>query len=244
MSFLDHLEELRQRLFYAVLSILIAFGVAFYFHERIYEFFAEPITGALKDLGLGEKLIYTNPMQPFNVYLKISFVGAIFLASPLIFWQLWLFISPGLYRNEKKYVFPFVTLTSTLFVSGSYFAYKLAFPPVFRFLFTFGEQFQPMIHIDEYFGLATTLLLGMGLVFEIPVLVLILSIFGIVTPKLLLKNIRYAMLIIAVITAALAPTPDVTTLLLFFFPMVGLYFLSIGLSWLVHKKKKSSAEVE
>ena len=242
MSFLEHLEELRQRLLYAVLSIVVAFFFCFYFHEQIYDFLAAPITGSLRDLDLGDKLVYTNPMQPFNVYLKISLVASLFLASPLILWQLWLFISPGLYRHEKKYVLPFVTLTTLLFISGGYFAYRVALPPVFQFLLKFGHKFLPFITIDEYFNITTTLLVGMGLVFELPIVIVLLSLFGMVTPKFLLKNFRYAILIIAILAAALAPTPDWMTLMLFSLPMVGLYFLSIGLCYLVQLRKKSSQE--
>ncbi len=245
MSFLEHLDELRQRLVFAVLSIIVVFFACFYFHEHIYDFLAVPVTKALRSFNPEyDRLVYTNPMEPFNIYLKVSFVAAIFASSPLILWQLWLFISPGLYRHEKRYVLPFVTLTSALFMSGGYFAYRVVLPPVFQFLFEFGGDFQPFIHINEYFSLASTLLVGMGLVFELPVIILILSIFGIVTPRFLLKNIRYAILIIAILAAALAPTPDWVTLMLFSLPMLGLYFLSIGLCFLVQlrRKKKSSQE--
>ena len=245
MSFLEHLEELRQRLVYAVLWVVVAFLFCFYFHEQIYDYLAIPVTEALRSFNPEfERLVYTNPMEPFNIYLKVSFVAAIFVSSPMILYQLWLFISPGLYRHEKRYVLPFVTLTSGLFMSGGYFAYRVVLPPVFQFLFEFGGDFQPFIHINEYFSLASTLLVGMGLVFELPVIILILSIFGIVTPRFLLKNIRYAILIIAILAAALAPTPDWVTLMLFSLPMLGLYFLSIGLCFLVQlrRKKKSSQE--
>ena len=158
--------------------------------------------------------------------------------SPLSFLQVWLFISPGLYRHEKRYVWPFVLLTSGLFITGGLFAHRMAFPAALKFLVVFGHNFQPFITINEYWNLATTLLLGVGLVFELPVIILLLSIFGIVTPKFLLKHIRYAILITAVIAAAIAPTPDWTTLFMFWIPMVGLYILSIGLCWLVVLKKK------
>ena len=244
MSFLEHLEELRQRLVYAVLSVVVAFLFCFYFHEQIYDFLAVPVTDALRSFNPEyDRLVYTNPMEPFNIYLKISFVAAIFVSSPLILWQLWLFVSPGLYRHEKRYVLPFITLTSGLFMAGGYFAYRVILPPVLKFLLEFGGEFQPFIHINEYFSLASTMLVGMGLVFELPVIILILSIFGIVTPGLLLRNIRYAILIIAILAAALAPTPDWVTLLLFSLPMLALYFLSIGLCFLVQlRRKKSSRE--
>lgn len=237
MSFLEHLEELRQRLLRSIISVLVGFGVCFAFHDAIYGYLALPLTQTLHSLGLPEKLVYHNPTDPFNLYVKLSIIGGLFLASPFILWQIWLFISPGLYRHEKRYVWPFVLLTSSLFIAGGLFAYKMAFPAALKFLLEFGHKFTPLIEINEYWSLAMTLVVGVGLVFELPVIILLLSIFGIVTPKFLLKHIRYAVLITAVVAAALAPTPDLTTLFLFWIPMVGLYVLSIGLSWLVYLRK-------
>ncbi len=238
MTFLEHLEELRGRLLHSVASIVVGFCICFYFRDAIYAYLALPLTSTLKSLHLPDKLVYTNPTDPFNLYIKISIIAGIFLASPYILWQIWLFISPGLFRHEKRYIWPFVVLTSSLFISGGFFAYKMAFPAALRFLVVFGHEFQPMVTINEYWSLAMTLILGVGLVFELPVVILLLSIFGIVTPKFLLKHIRYAILITAVAAAALAPTPDWTTLFMFWIPMVGLYVFSIGLSWLVQLRKK------
>jgi sec-independent protein translocase protein TatC len=237
MSFLEHLEELRQRLIRSVVAIFLGFGVCFYYSDKIYGFLARPLTDTLKSLGMPEKLTYLNPTDPFNLYIKLSMVAGLFLASPYVLWQLWLFISPGLYRHEKRYVWPFVLLTSSLFFAGGFFAFRLAFPAALRFLLEFGHRFSPMITITEYWNLALTIIVGVGLVFEMPVVILLLSIFGIVTPRFLLKHIRYAILITAVVAAALAPTPDWTTLFMFWIPMVGLYVFSIGLSWLVYLKK-------
>ncbi len=165
-------------------------------------------------------------------------MGGIFLASPYVLFQLWLFISPGLYRNEKKYIWPFVLLTSGLFMSGGFFAYKLALPKAFRFLLEFAKQFQPMVTINEYWDLAISIVVAVGLVFELPVVILLLSVFGIVTPKFLLKNFRYAVLLTAVVAAAVVPTNDMATIFVVWIPLLGLYILSIGLSWLVYLKKK------
>jgi sec-independent protein translocase protein TatC len=244
MSFFEHLEELRQRLIHSIIALLVAFGVCFYFSDEIYGYLARPLTDTLRSLNLPDKLVYTNPTDPFNLYIKLSIMAGLFLASPYILYQLWLFISPGLYRHEKRYVWPFVTLTSALFISGGYFAYKLAFPAALRFLITFGGRFSPFITIDKYFSLASTIIVGVGLVFEMPVIILLLSVFGIVTPKFLLKNIRYAVLATAVVAAAIAPTPDWTTLFMFWIPMVGLYFISIGLSWIVYLQKKRKKKHE
>jgi sec-independent protein translocase protein TatC len=238
MSFLEHLEELRQRLIRCVLGIVVGFGVCFYFSDQIYGYLARPLTDTLHALKMSEKLVYTNPTDPFNLYIKLAIVAGLFLSSPYILWQVWLFISPGLYRHEKRYVWPFVILSSSLFISGGFFAYKLAFPAALKFLVEFGKRFQPMISINEYWNLALTIIVGVGLVFELPVIILILSIFGIVTPRFLLRHIRYAVLITAVVAAAIAPTPDWTTLFMFWIPMVGLYVVSIGVSWVVYLKKK------
>ena len=238
MSFLEHLEELRQRLVRSAISVFAGFLICFYFSDNIYGLLAKPLTDTLKSLHMADKLVYTNPVDPFNLYIKLSIVGGIFLASPYILLQLWLFISPGLYRHEKRYIWPFVGLTSGLFFTGGFFAYKFAFPAALKFLLEFGNRFTPMITIHEYWGLALTIILGVGIVFELPVVILLLSIFGIVTPRFLIKNMRYAVIITAVLAAALAPTPDWTTLFMFWMPLVGLYILSIGLSWLVYRRKK------
>ncbi len=244
MSFLEHLEELRQRLLRSIYSIVIGTGICFYFRDAIYAYLARPLTDALHTLNLPEKLVYTNPVDPFNLYIKISIMAGIFLASPFILWQFWLFISPGLYRNEKKYVWPFVFLTSGLFISGGFFAYKLALPKALEFLVEFGRQFQPMVTINEYWDLAMSIMLGVGVVFELPVVILLLSIFGIVTPKFLLKNFRYAVLITAVVAAAIVPTNDMASIFVVWIPLVGLYVISIGLSWLVYLKKRKKKDAQ
>ena len=242
MSFFEHLEELRQRILRAILGLLVATAVCFYFSDQIYAWLSLPLTQTLRELGQPDKLIYTNPIDPFNLYIKLSLVAGIFLASPYILYQVWLFISPGLYRHEKRYVFPFVALTSGLFITGGLFAYKLAFPPALKFLVQFGHQFEARITIDAYLKLVTTIMVGVGLVFELPVIILLLSIFGVVTPKFLIKNMRYAILITAVLAAAIAPTPDLATVFILWIPMVALYIISIGLSWIVYLKKKKARQ--
>jgi sec-independent protein translocase protein TatC len=238
MSFLEHLEELRKRLLRSVYSIFIGAGICFYFRESIYDYLAKPITSTMHELHLPEQLGYLNPVDPFNLYIKISIMAGIFLASPYILWQLWLFISPGLYRNEKKYVWPFVFLTSGLFMSGGYFAWRLALPKAMRFLVDFAGHFQPMVTINEYFDLAITLIVAVGVVFELPAVILVLSVFGIVTPKFLIKNFRYAVLGTAILAAGIVPSNDMASIFVVWIPLVGLYVLSIGLSWLVYLKKK------
>lgn len=238
MSFLAHLEELRQRLLRSIIGILVATAICFYFRDTIYAYLAMPLTNTLRELHLTAKLAYLNPVDPFNLYIKMSLIAGLFLASPFVLWQIWLFISPGLYRHEKRYVWPFVLLTSSLFIAGGLFAYKLALPKALYFLVEFGRQFQPVVTINEYWDLAFSIMLAVGLVFELPVVVLILSVFGMITPKFLLKNIRYAILLTAIVAAAIVPSNDFASVFVVWIPLVGLYLLSIGLSWLVQFRRR------
>jgi sec-independent protein translocase protein TatC len=244
MSFLEHLEELRKRLLRSVYSIIVGTGICFYFRERIIDYLNLPITGALRAVGQSPTLKYHNPVDPFNLYIKISIMAGIFLASPYILWQLWLFISPGLYRHEKRYVWPFVSLTSGLFISGGFFAYKLALPKALLFLFQFAGHFEAMVTINEYYDLSMSIIVAVGVVFELPAVILVLSIFGIVTPKFLLKNFRYAVLITAVLAAGIVPSNDMASIFVVWIPLVGLYILSIGLSWLVYFSKNRKRKRE
>lgn len=238
MSFLEHLEELRQRLLRSIISIVIATGICFFYADEIYGYLARPMTATLQALGHSSELVYTNPVDPFNLYIKLSIVAGLFVASPYVLLQIWLFISPGLYRHEKRYVLPFVFLTSGLFITGGFFAYKLAFPAALRFLVGYAHRFQPMVTINEYMDLLMTIMVGVGLVFELPVVILLLSIFGIVTPKFLIKNFRYAVLITAILAAGIIPSNDLASIFVVWIPLVGLYVMSIGLSWLVWLQKK------
>ena len=239
MSFLEHLEELRKRLLHSIYAIVIAAGVSFIFADHIYGYLEKPLTDTLIQLHLSTtKLAYSNPVDPLNLYIKLALISGLFFASPYVLLQLWLFISPGLYRNEKRYIWPFVLLTSGLFIFGGFFAYRLAFPPALKFLISYGQRFTPVIMINEYWDLLTTVMLACGVVFELPVLILVLSLFGIVTPKFLIKNFRYAILITAILAAAIIPSNDPMSLFIVWIPLVGLYVLSIGLSWLVYFKKR------
>ncbi len=238
MTFLEHLEELRKRLLHSVVSIAIGACICFYFRDNIYGYLARPLTDALHSFGLPDKLGYLNPVDPFNLYLKLSIMAGLFLASPYVLFQIWLFISPGLYRHEKRYIWPFVILTSGLFITGGFFAYKLALPAALKFLVGFAQQFQPLVTINEYWDLAMSIMVGVGAVFELPVVILVLSVFGIVTPKFLLKNFRYAVLVTAVLAAGIVPSNDMASVFVVWIPLVGLYVFSIGLSWLVYQRKK------
>jgi sec-independent protein translocase protein TatC len=239
MSLLEHLQELRKRLIYSFLSIAVGFGVAYGFHDRISALMIAPITKALTAHHLPAKLVYLNPMDGFNFYLKIGLFGGIILASPFILYQVWLFIAPGLYQNEKRYVVPFMAATVGLFLAGAYFGYQFVYPGALEFLIGYSKQFTPMVTISEYMELFSTVILGLGIVFELPILVFFLALFGIVSPKWLWKNIRYAILVIFIIAGIITPTPDPLSMCIFATPMLLLYFISIGVAHMVHPDRRN-----
>ncbi|HEY6766415.1 MAG TPA: twin-arginine translocase subunit TatC [Candidatus Sulfotelmatobacter sp.] len=238
MGFLDHLEELRKRLVYSIIAVGVGFGACWWKVEKIYEVMQRPIMDVLRANGLSEKLVYLNPTEPFNLYLKIAALAGLFLTSPFVLYQVWMFISPGLYRNEKRYVVPFMTSTIFLFTAGGYFGYKIVYPRALGFLVHFGRQFQPMITIGEYTNLFLSIILGMGLIFEMPILVFFLALMGMITAGFMWKNFRYAILVIFVIAAIVTPTPDIVNMCVFAAPMIVLYVLSIGVAWIVHPKQR------
>ncbi|MFZ1006184.1 MAG: twin-arginine translocase subunit TatC [Candidatus Sulfotelmatobacter sp.] len=238
MGFLDHLEELRRRLVYSIAAVAVGFFACWWKVESIYEIMQRPIMDVLKANGMAEKLVYLNPTEPFNLYLKIAALAGLFLTSPFVLYQVWMFISPGLYRNEKRYVVPFMVSTIALFMTGGYFGYKIVYPRALEFLIHFGRQFQPMITIGEYTSLFLSIILGMGLIFEMPILIFFLALMGIVSAGFMWKNFRYAILICFVIAAIVTPTPDILNMCIFAAPMIALYAISIGIAWLVHPKQR------
>ena len=238
MGFLEHLEELRRRIIYSLIAMAVGFFACWGYAEKIYEIMQRPIMVALQRNGMSEKLVYLNPTEPFNMYLKVAFLAGLFVTSPFILYQVWAFISPGLYRNEKRYVVPFMVSTVSLFVAGGYFGYKLVYPQALEFLIGYGKQFQPMITIGEYTDLFLTIIIGMGVIFEMPILVFFLSLMGIVTAGWMWRNLRYSILVIFIIAAILTPTTDILNMCIFAAPMIGLYLFSIAIAWLVHPKQR------
>src|SRR5690349_14088704 len=240
MGFLDHLEELRRRIIYSIISVAVGFCICWWKVERIYDVMQRPIMDALKSNGMAEKLVYLNPTEPFNLYLKIAALAGLFLTSPFVLYQVWMFISPGLYRKEKKYVVPFMVSTITLFAAGGYFGYKIVYPAALTFLINFGKQFQPMITIGEYTSLFLSIILGMGLIFEMPILVFFQTLMGIISAGVMWKNFRYSILVIFIIAAIVTPTTDILNMCIFAAPMTAEYALSIGGAWLVHPKQRKA----
>jgi sec-independent protein translocase protein TatC len=244
MSLIEHLEELRRRLIHSAVYLIIGFCIAYGFHDRISALMMEPITIALTKHHQIPKLGYLNPIDPFNFYLKLAFIGGAILASPFVLFQVWLFISPGLYRNEKRYVLPFMAATVGLFLAGAYFGFHYVYPGALDFLLGYGSQFTPMVTISEYCDLFMTVILGLGASFELPILIFFLALFGIVNARWLWKNIKYAILIIVIIAAAITPTPDPFQVLVFATPMLGLYLLGILVAYLVHPSRRDRKKQE
>ena len=239
MGFLDHLEELRKRIVRSAIAVAAGAGACWGFRVRIYELMQRPIVRVLHEKNLPEKLVYLNPVDPFNSYLKIALLAGLFLTSPIVLYQVWMFISPGLYRHEKRYVMPFMASTITLFTLGGYFGYRVAYPMALDFFIgKFNGQFQPMITINEYTQLFLSIVVGMGLIFEMPILVFFLAFMGIMTPRFMIKNFRYAILVIFILAAIVTPTPDIVNMCVFAAPMLGLYALSIGVAYLVHPEQR------
>jgi sec-independent protein translocase protein TatC len=197
----------------------------------------QPVIGALRHHGISGGLVYLNPTEPFNLYLYVALVGGLFAASPFVFYQLWLFIAPGLYRREKRYVLPFLLSTVGLFIAGGLFGYKMVYPASLEFLIGYGQRFQPMITIGEYTRLFVTIIVGLGLIFEMPILVFFLALMRLITARWMWRNVRYSILVIFIVAAIVTPTADVLNMCLFAAPMVALYAISIGVAWLVNSKR-------
>jgi sec-independent protein translocase protein TatC len=243
MPFLAHLEELRKRIIFSVVGVLVGFLSSWSYADRIFGLVQQPLIQALRHHGLGGGLVYLNPTEPFNLYLEIGLFAGLFAASPFVFYQLWLFIAPGLYRSEKRYVLPFLIGTVGLFLAGGFFGYKMIYPASLDFLIGYGDRFQPMITIGEYTKLFLTIIVGLGLIFEMPILVFFLALMRLVTARWMWRNLRYAILAIVVVAAIVTPTADILNMCLFAAPMLALYAISMGVAWLVTSMRRRRATV-
>jgi sec-independent protein translocase protein TatC len=236
MSFLEHLEELRTRIIRALMGVAVAFALSLVFTNDLWSFVCQPAVTALKNLGYRPFLVQITPMESFNViWVKLPILCAIFMSSPWILYQVWAFIAPGLYKKERRWAVPFVLTSAGLFIAGGLFAYFVAFRFGLTFLLSIGRgnYVEPMVSITEYFDLFVNVIMGVGLVFELPVLIFFLTLLRIVTPKFLLNNSRYAILIIFVLAAIVTPTPDVFNLMLFAAPMCLLFYVGIFAGYLL-----------
>jgi len=237
MSLMEHLDELRKRLIAAVLWLLGGVGIASIFHDRLLNYIQKP----LFDSGL--KMTQTHPTDAIEFLIKTSLVAGAIIASPFILYQLWLFISPGMYSHEKKYVFPFMGTTVGLFLGGAWFGYRWVLPDAIRVLVLgFGKDFNHMITIDDYTGFFLAVILGLGVCFELPILMFFLALFGIVDHKFFMKQWRYAILIIFLIAALICPLPDPIGMFLFASPMLLLYVVGVFAAYFVHPSRRKAKE--
>ena len=233
MPFLDHLEELRWRLIKSIASVLIGAVISFYFIDQIIEFLVQP-TEALKN-SMDLQVLKVQGM--FMIKWSIALFGGIIISIPVLTFQIWKFVAPGLYIDEKKYIIPLIIFTFLSFLCGLIFAYMIVIPFSLSFFTSIGfEGIQNNFSINYYFSFITWLMVGSGLIFELPVIVFILSIIGLLTPAFMRHYRRYAIVVILVLSAFITP-PDPISLILMSIPLLILYEISIGVSWLVNRKK-------
>jgi len=238
MPFTHHLEELKTRLTRILIAIGVGFIICYFFKEKLFRVLTLPLIAVLPDEG---SMIFTGLPEAFFTYLKVSVLGSIFLTSPYILYQLWKFVSPGLYKSEKKHVIPFVTFSTIFFVGGSLFAYYIVFPFGFKFFVAFGSDFiRPMLSLKEYLSFSMKLLIAFGVIFELPIFMFFLAKMGVVDSRTLTKKRKYAILLVF-ITAALFTPPDVVTQGLMALPLMLLYEISI---WVVRLGEKKSVHKE
>jgi sec-independent protein translocase protein TatC len=244
MSFVMHLEELRSRMIKCAIAVAVGFVVCYAFKEKVLEWLMQPLLQSLP-AGQSQKLIYTSPAEAFFTYLKVSFIGGAMLSVPVMFYQLWRFIAPGLYSTEKRYVLPIVFLSTFFFVGGALFGYFFVFPTGFQFFTSFANEYiAPLITTKEYLSFILQLLLGFGVIFEMPIFVFFLAKLGLVSAQFLKKQRRYAIIIIFIIAAALTPGPDIFSQIMMATPMLVLYEVSVWIAYVFGRKKSEDAAAE
>jgi sec-independent protein translocase protein TatC len=246
MSFFEHLVDLRKRLVNSLIAVGIGMVIGLSISKHCVNYIVEPMQKALRANHLDDKLYYTSPAGYISLVINLGLYLGIVFAMPFVLFQIWQFVAPGLYKHERRAAGGFIVSSMLLFLCGIAFAYFILMPQMLNFLigFAYDGPVKPLISINEYFSLILIVLLGLGIIFELPVLIFILSLFGIVTPKFLLRNFRYAMLIITVAAAIITPTPDATTMLVFMAPMIVLYFVGVFVSYAVIRRKRARALAE
>lgn len=233
MSLLEHLEELRKRIIHCVAYLLVGFVIAYLFKEHLYGIIQAPLD------QLHIPLNFTHPTDGLTIYLKTAFAGGAILSSPFILYQVWLFISPGMYKQERRFVWPFMLATVSLFLAGAWFGYHWVLPGAIKILvLDFGRQFHPVLTIEDYTAFFLSIILGLGIAFELPILMFFLSYFGIVEAKFLLRHFKYGLLIIFIVAGIICPLPDPFGMCLFACPLIALYLLGVGAAFLAHPSRR------
>jgi sec-independent protein translocase protein TatC len=233
MSILDHLDELRSRLFRAAIAYVVAISLCWAVSDKVLSFLLRPIREHLFE---GDDITFINITEPFMIYVKASALIAVFVAAPYILYQLWCFVAPGLYKRERRMALPFLFFGSLFFLGGGAFGYYAAVPQAASWLIDLGSGYRASITLSSAFTFESRIILAMGLVFEMPIMIFFMARLGLVTPQFLLRNFKVAVLIIAVLAAVLTPTGDMVTMSFFVGPMVLLYLLGVGLAFLAMPK--------
>jgi sec-independent protein translocase protein TatC len=237
MSFLEHLEELRKRLMRAVLAIAVAFLLALAGARRILDFLFRPIERLLGT----DRPVFLDLTEPFFLYMKVAFLAALFVAAPVVLYQAWAFITPGLYPRERRYALPFVFFATVFFIAGGAFGYYVAFPAACRFFLVVAAGFEPSLRISSLFSFESKMILAMALVFELPTVIYFLSRLGIVTAPFLWHQFKYAVLIAFILAAVITPTPDMITQCIFAIPMIVLYLIGILVAYVFGRERAPRA---
>jgi sec-independent protein translocase protein TatC len=236
MTIWEHLDELRRRLIISFCTLAAGFVVSWFFRERLFDVVQAPF---LKFVEKGDRLSFISLTEPFLMYMKLSALSSLVFTSPIIITELWLFISPGLYRNERRYALPFIFFSTFFFLSGCLFAYKYVFPFACGYFLQVGSQFKQEVRVNDYFSLFSKLIIAIGLIFETPILAFFLARLGLIDHRFLLSKLKYAVLAIFVIAAVITPTPDMVTQTILAVPMLGLYVVSILIVWIFGKRKNA-----
>ena len=240
MSFLEHLDEPRKRIIRALLSLSVGVAIAAFFLEDILNFVMRPLSATLPP---NAHFIFTYPTEAFMLRIRIALIAGLFIATPLVFWQVWQFVAPALYAKERRYAIPFVALSSLGFIGGAAFSHYVAFPLMWRFFSSFSDDmivFMP--RIEDTFSMYMRMLLGMAAVFQMPAMVFFMARMGVVTARWMIRQFKYAVLVIVVIAAVITPSSDVASQMIVAGPMVVLYILSIAIAWAFGKKKSALAD--
>jgi sec-independent protein translocase protein TatC len=232
MSFLEHLDELRSRLFRIAIVFVVLLAGCWLISDRILAFLMKPIREHL--FGGGE-IIFISLTEPFMVYMKASAMAALFVSAPYILWQFWGFVAPGLYKAERRAGALFIVTGTLFFLAGGAFGYYVAMPMTSQWLISLGSQFRAQLTLQSAFEFESRMLLGAGLVFEMPIVILVLSRFGIVTPGFLMRHFRMAIMVIAIAAAVITPSGDALTMTVFALPMIALYLIGVGFAWIAAK---------
>jgi sec-independent protein translocase protein TatC len=239
MSFLEHLEELRSRLFRSALAFVAAMAICWSFSGPLLTFLLRPIR---EKLFAGSDIVFIEITEPFFVYMKASALAAVFVASPYLLWQLWGFVAPGLYRRERRMAAGFIFFGTLFFLLGGAFGYGVATPVAADWLIRLGGDFTAQLTLRSAFAFESRVILGLGAVFELPILIFFLARIGVVTPQFLMKHFRLAVVIIAVVAAVITPTGDALTMAVFAVPMVLLYLLGVAVAWGFARKESPESD--